>query len=609
LNKQILHTLLIGAGKITILLLFTTFSVTAQKNYALQVLPAELAEATEIKGLNLRTDFPNRAACTRYIEELPELLHTKGYITSSQDSIVYDSTAARIWLYLGKKYTWSAIRVNEATDSALKAMRINLAQWQNRSAKPDELYRVQQRILAYYQERGYPFTKISLDSVQITGEQVTAVLNTNKGIIHRIDSIRVNGKARVSTSLLQRHLNIPNGSIYKKSTLDAVGKKIIELPYIQQTYPPDLTMLGGSSVLNVYLQPRKSSQVNILLGIIPAPTPVQSPQQKTKLLVTGDANILLNNSLGAGETIGLTYQKLALGAPRLNLLYRHPYIFRSAFGAEFAFEMYKRDSAYLNLDVLAGVRYQAGAYQAGRVFFQHQKTNAYPDTAVIKAIKKLPDNLDVKIYNIGVGYEFNNTDYRRNPGKGNELGVTVAFGTKKIIVNPGITALKDLASPGFNFASLYDSIKTNTFQFKLKTNAAHYFRAGKTSVLKTAINGGVLLSQNYLRNELFQLGGYKLLRGFDEESIFAAQYLVGTAEYRYRLPGPDSYFFGFTDFGYAQNKLNNQPQDHFYIGAGLGLTFATKAGLFNVSLAAGKRDDLQFGFKQTKIHFGYINLF
>jgi outer membrane protein assembly factor BamA len=609
LNKHILHTMFAGAGKITILLLLITFSAKAQQNYGLYILPAETGETAVIKELELRTGFPNRAACARYIEELPTLLRSKGYITSSQDSIAYDSTAARLWLYLGRKYTWAHIGVNEATDTALKAMRINPAQWQNKPAKPDELYTVQQKILAYYQERGYPFTRISLDSMNINGENITAILRTEKGIIHRIDSIRVNGKARISTALLQRHLNIPNGSIYKKSTLDAVSRKLVELPYVQQAYPPDLTMLGGSSVLNVYLQPKKSSQVNILLGIIPAPTPVQSPQQKTKLLVTGDANILLNNSLGAGETIGLTYQKLATGAPRLNLLYRHPYIFRSAFGAEFAFEMYKRDSAYLNLDVLAGVRYQSGANQSARVFFQHQKTNAYPDTAVIKVTRRLPDNLDVKIYNIGVGYEFNNTDYRRNPGKGNEWAATIAFGTKKIIVNPGITALKDPASPGYDFAKLYDTLKTNTFQFKLKTNAAHYFPAGKTGVLKAAVNGGVLISQNYLRNELFQLGGYKLLRGFDEESIFAAQYLVGTAEYRYRLPGPDSYFFGFTDLGYAQNKLNNQPQDHFYIGAGLGLTFATKAGLFNVSLAAGKRDDLQFGLKQAKIHFGYINLF
>lgn len=595
-----------GAGKITILLLFCPFIMQAQQNYALRIIPADTTETASVGELRLRSEFPNRAVCVRFVEELPGLLRAKGYITHSVDSLVYDSASARIWLYLGKRYKWNNIRMNSTTDTALRALRIP---WKNRNANFDELYKTELRILAYYQERGYPFTKISLDSLEIAGENLSAVLRTEKGIIHKIDSIHVNGKARISSSFLQRHLNIYNGSIYRKSTLDAVSKKMSELPYLQQSYPPDLTMLGGSSILNLYLQPKKSSQVNVLLGIIPAPASALGPDQKTKLLITGDVNILLNNSIGLGETIGLTYQKMAAGTPRLNVLYKHPYILRSNFGAEFAFEMYKRDSAYLNLDVQMGVRYQAGVNQFARVFFQHQKTNAYPDSAVLKLTKRLPDNLDMKLYNIGFGYEYNNTDYRRNPSKGNELGATLAFGTKKILVNSGITDLKDPLNPQFNFASLYDTVKTSTFQFKVKANAARYFRTGKTGVLKTAISGGLLISQYYLRNELFQLGGYKLLRGFDEESIFAAQYLVGTAEYRYRLPGPDSYFFVFTDFGYAQNKLNNQPVEHYYLAAGLGLTFATKAGLFNVSLASGKRDDLPFGVKQTKIHFGYVNLF
>lgn len=598
-----------GAGKITILLLFCPLFIHAQQNYPLTVIPADSSEIAALRALGLRNNFPNRAACSRYMEDLPSLLQTKGYVTSSLDSITYDNTGARLWLYLGRKYRWTDIRVDGATDSAMRALRLSPRYWRNRPADINELYNTEQRILSYYQERGYPFTKITFDSLQINGDEISGVLHTDKGFIHKIDSIRITGKARISHAFLQRHLSITNGSIYRKSTLDAASRKLTELPYLQQSYPPDLTMLGGSSILNLYLQPRKSSQVNILLGILPAPASNPLIQQRTRLLITGDVNILLNNSFGLGETMGLTYQKLANSSPRLNIIYKHPYILKSAFGAEFAFEMYKRDSAYLNLDVQAGVRYQAGPNQFARVFFQHQKTNAYPDTILLKSTRQLPDNLDMKLYNIGLGYEFNNTDYRRNPAKGNEVIVTTAFGTKKILKNPGITELKDPANPQVDFGALYDTVKMSTFQFKLRSTLAHYFRVGKSSVLRTAVNGGWLISQNYLRNELFQLGGYKLLRGFDEESIFAAKYLVGTLEYRYRLPGPDSYFFVFVDGGYAGNKLNNTPVDHNYIGVGLGLTFATKAGLFNVSLATGKREDIPFGVKQMKIHFGYVNLF
>jgi hemolysin activation/secretion protein len=62
---------------------------------------------------------------------------------------------------------------------------------------------------------------------------------------------------------------------------------------------------------------------------------------------------------------------------------------------------------------------------------------------------------------------------------------------------------------------------------------------------------GVLSSPNIFRNELFQIGGYRLLRGFDEESIFATQYGVGTVEYRF-LSGLNSYFFAFADIGWVE---------------------------------------------------------
>ncbi|HEY8387625.1 MAG TPA: hypothetical protein VIK74_03425, partial [Parasegetibacter sp.] len=114
--------------------------------------------------------------------------------------------------------------------------------------------------------------------------------------------------------------------------------------------------------------------------------------------------------------------------------------------------------------------------------------------------------------------------------------------------------------------------------------------------------------------ELFQIGGYKLLRGFDEESIFASRYGVLTAEYRY-LTGPGSFLFGFADAGVSGNHgLFTETSalkvaSHLYIGAGVGMALETRAGVFNLSFAAGKRNDLNFDIRQSKIHFGYVNYF
>ena len=99
------------------------------------------------------------------------------------------------------------------------------------------------------------------------------------------------------------------------------------------------------------------------------------------------------------------------------------------------------------------------------------------------------------------------------------------------------------------------------------------------------------------------------MRGFNEESIYATQYAVLTAEYRYRL-ALNSYIFGFTDLGWVKNKYQNIDLNNNFFGAGLGLAFETKFGLLNISYAAGKRNDVKFNIREaSKIHFGYINYF
>ena len=99
------------------------------------------------------------------------------------------------------------------------------------------------------------------------------------------------------------------------------------------------------------------------------------------------------------------------------------------------------------------------------------------------------------------------------------------------------------------------------------------------------------------------------MRGFDEESIYATQYGVATAEYRY-LVGFNSYLFAFIDAGWVKNKYQIVDVNNNYISAGLGLLFETKLGLLNMSFAVGKRNDVNFNLRQaSKIHFGYINYF
>jgi outer membrane protein assembly factor BamA len=463
-------------------------------------------------------------------------------------------------------------------------------------------------LLNHLENNGYPFAKIYLDSLGLEAEKVSAKLMVNKGPLYKIDSIRIYGNGKISNSYLQRYLSLPNGSIYSKEKLFRINKKLRELAYVEEEQPANLTMLGTGSVLNVYLKQKRSSQINVLVGFLPNNDQLSSK----KLLITGEANILLRNALGAGETIGLNWQQLQVKSPRLNILYQHPYLFRSPVGLDFSFDMFRKDSTFLNVNFQLGAQYNLNNNQSGKLFIQRFQTivsQGGVNGPLVIQTRRLPDVADISSFNIGVDYEWNNTDYRLNPKKGNEFRVITSIGTKKLEKNNEILELKDPGDPNFDFGKLYDTVKLKTYQFRARAVAARYFPLGKQrSTIKTAVNAGMFQSKNIFRNELFQLGGYKLLRGFDEESQYLSHFVIGTLEYHY-LVGQNSYFYVLADGGWGRNSSQGNKINYTYFGTGLGLAFETKAGIFNLAWAVGKRNDTDFNLRQSKIHFGFANYF
>ncbi|MDI9366350.1 MAG: BamA/TamA family outer membrane protein [Flavobacterium sp.] len=568
--------------------------VTAQNHY-LRI----QCNDSSMQQLQLATKFNNKLQCKTYINQLPSLLQSKGYLAASVDSFYQDSATSTIQLFLGDKYLWQSLTILPQQQTLLEQLGIKKEAFITKPINQQSIVQLQEKLLDYFDNSGYPFAKIGFDSVQIVSGKVQAQLAVNKGVEYKFDSLHVLGNAKISSQFLYRYLNLQPGEAFNKEKLNTINQRLLELPYLQQSNDWNLNMLATSYSINLYLQPKRSNQINVLIGFLPA-----NQQLGGKLLLTGEANLNLKNAFGTGETILFNWQQLQSASPRLNLGFQKPYIFNSKFGIDFGFEMYKKDTDFLNLIAKLGLQYLLSAKQSGKIALETFKTNLLiVDTATVIITKKLPDIIDVSTTNLALEYELNNTNYRFNPRSGNEFKIGISAGNKTIKANNTITQLK---SSGFNYSSLYDTIEKNTYQLKVKTSFAHYFPTSKQSVIKTVINAGWYESPNYFRNELFQLGGYKLLRGFDEESIFANRYAVGTLEYRY-LIGINSYFNGFIDLGAVNNKVTNTRNS--YIGAGVGLAFETKQGIINISFAAGKRNDLPFNFRESKIHLGFVSIF
>lgn len=581
-----------------LLFLFLTNHTAFAQAYPLTYRSSD-ADSTTMAQLNLQSAFTSRAEATEYIGKIVTLLNSRGYMAASVDSVLLDSTSGNLLLYLGKPYTFDRIRT-DAKDAEL----LNAIRWPSGAIAAGKLSFLQQKILDQLEQEGYPFGKSYLENVQFSGEAITADLKIERGGVYHIDSIRVYGDVNIKNEFLQQYLQIQNHSPYNRHKLQQVSKRITELGFITEDRPADLTMLGTGAVLNLYLRQKQTSRINALVGFLPS----TDIYLKRKLLLAVDANVLLKNAFGNAETIGLLWQQLQQQSPRLNLTYDQPYIFLSPVGLQFAFDMFKQDTSFLNLNLKLGGSYYLANNRTASIFLLARQSivNGINEAQVIQS-RKLPLEADVQSVDLGAGYSYNNTDYRLNPKTGWDFDITTSAGTKNIRRNNLILGLKDPYDPNFSFATLYDTVKSSAYQFRVAGVLSKFFPVGKQSTLKLSTNGGWYQSASYFRNEMFRIGGYRLLRGFNDESQYVSQYLLGTIEYRY-LIGLNSAFFVFADGGAGKHAMEEKKY-HQYISSGLGLSFETKAGVLQMAWAVGKRDDTELNFRQSKIHIGFASYF
>jgi outer membrane protein assembly factor BamA len=581
--------------------IFIVFSTIAQENKVYKVSYKNI-DSSSINH-NFQNTFSSSLLAKKYIQTIPSILINKGFASASIDSVLYNDSSATVFLFTGLKYQLINLQTTNIDQAANEFIGFDRVIKKRKSINLSQLQQLQQKLLQFYMSIGYPFAVVEIDSVSIINDQVSARLFVEKGIRYSIDSIRVFGEPDVKTYFFNKHLQIENGSNYNKLKLQKVDKRLSELNFIQVVQPSDLTMLGSGSILNLYLKKKKSSQINFLIGLQP------SANNNQKLQLTGDFNLDLKNNFSTGENIVLKWQQLQPASPRLILNYNQPYIFQSSIGTDCLFELFKKDSNFIQINAQLGFQFLQTSNQKGKIFLQWQNNKLLSgaiDTTKIKLQKSLPVNLDIKNTNLGLNMEWNTTNYKMNPQTGNEIDITAQAGTKTIFKNNKILEIKDNRYP---YTSLYDSLKLKTYQIKFKAAFAHYFKLSKFTVLKTSFKGGFMNSPNLFRNELFQIGGFKTLRGFNEESIYAKNYAVFTSEYRILL-GLNAYLSFFGDLGFVKTAYSKIKINEQYQSLGVGIVFETKTGLLNLSYSLGMKKNEAFNFRESsKLHFGYVNYF
>jgi len=538
-----------------------------------------------------RANFTDTSQLQIAIRELLLEWREDGYLEAGLDGLTRESDQWVAQVHRGPQYMWSDIQVS-GPDQYRQPSRLL-----RRPVAWSRLQRWQNGVIRSLNNQGFPFATSSLE-LQPTGQRkLEATIHIDPGTFHVFDTLLISGEVDVQTAYLQQHLQLLPGTPFDRSLLEDLPRRVRDLPFLDLQSDPTLQFFDGRTIVTLPLTSKAASRFDFLIGVLP-----NSPTMD-RLLITGDLEAEFRNAFGRGERIYASYERLRPETQELNLAFSYPYLLGLPFGLDTSFDLYRRDTTFLNVDAELGVQYELGDVWQLTASYTSQSSNLLTvDTAAIVRTGQLPDQLDSRRTGFALELLWNQLNDRFNPRSGWTLESRFAAGIRRIRTNNEI--LESQAG------ALYEAVNRRSAQYQADISLARFWPFGIRSTVKTGITlGWVENEEGVLRNEQYRLGGNRLLRGFDEEFFFATNYGIATLEYRLLLD-QSAYIYVFGDYGRLEDTRADPGQTLTYpYGFGTGLTFGTQAGLFSLSVAVGGTDQQPVNFGAPKVHFGYLSLF
>lgn len=552
---------------------FQLFALLGQKSYTLSFNDVSFQQIEK----KIPTHFKDSISVIRYLQSVQIKAIRKGYILSSYDSVHFKNSEVIVHFNLGDKLNKIHLTYSFEDIQFLK-QKANLKEKQlaNIPFQAAELSKLLERLYQSGVNNGYPFTKIYLDSINYDEGLINAKLMLNKGELYRIKQIHIKGDSLLSKQMISSLIRIKEGDLYNDANLASISKQIKQVNHLQELKPHELLFTKEGVELFIYVKSNPISSVNGVLGLQPNPI-------TEKLAVTGELSLKLVNIFHKSELVQLNWRSIQPGTQSLNSVFNYPYLFKSPFGIDAGFNLYKKDSTFLETKAQLGIQYQLPDGSFLKAYYQNNGSSILSGAS--------SSNLNystVRTSAYGLSFLKKELDYIPNPSRGYMILADVAIGNRN--------ARKTDTS---------DVISTTTFRIAVQFN--WFIPLAKRHVLRFGANAESYYAPDIYENERFRFGGLTTLRGFNEDELFATTKSILTLEYRF-LVDQNSHAFAFFDQGMYENTSTSYQRD-FPFGFGAGFSFGTQLGIFSISYGIGKQFDNALLLKNGKVHFGYIAYF
>lgn len=550
----------------------------------------ESEKGSPLSRMRYATKFANREAAYKELSALISSLQYKGYLLAEADSISEDSSLIRAHIHCGERFRLAYLKRGNLNPVIASRAGLEERMLQNRPFNYREIARAIEKILLYFENNGYPFATVKIDSVQIKDQAISGVFNVQKNKLFRIDSIKVEGSARVSRNFLYRYLSIKDGMPYNEAILRKISVNVKQLPFLLEKKPQIVRLSEGSNRLFLYLDKKNASQFDGIIGILP-------DANSGKTVITGDIKLkVVNGIFRNGETFDLQWRRLQDQTQDFTGRLVYPYLAGTPLGIDYYLKIYRKDSSFVDINNQFALQYYFSGLNFIKLGYKQRNSNLI-STANLVIVNNVPQFADVTTRSYGLGLFYEKLNYRFNPHRGVALSLNGQTGNREISKNPNVDE------------SFYSNLQLRSLQYQFDANLAAYIQLHRNNVLKLSAQAASIFGNSTVfRNELFRIGGLRTLRGFDEESIYASTYVIPTLEYRY-LFQENSNLLLFVEGAWYENTSNGGYSKDSPLSFGAGMNIETKAGILTITYALGRQLNNPIDFRNGKIHFGLIALF
>lgn len=559
----------------------------AQEPLTLNVISSDSAQTT-LNKYKYKQKSSDLNEATLIVSELIQTLHGDGYLLARKEKVIQSQAQVNFFIYIGPLFDWLQLKPGNLSPLFLRKAAYKEGNFKGRNFSYKELSKLEQSILTYAENNGYPFAALTYDSLEIIENEFSASLNLDLGPLIKYDSIRLKGEV-LKRPFAESYLGIQQGAPFDMGKVVASVNRLNALPFARLQGAPQISYQNEEAIVTYELAARKINTIDGIIGFLPR------SGSGNGLLITGQFDMELFNPFQSGKHIGIHWRSPSAQSQMLNMQYAHLNFLRSPVSVAAEFEFLKQDTTFSKLNFDIDLDIALGANSSLAVFTELMESNLL-STSQYRNATVLPDFADISNTLYGLSFSLFGLDDPLLPRTGRALTLKAGLGNKKVKRNLDLPA------------ELYDGVQFNSVQYQFDISVEQYLFIRRQWNLKLAAQGGWIENNNLFKNDAYRLGGLNTIRGFDENYYFATRFAKATVENRWFFD-TNSFLLLFADFGYLDAFLEESNQEGF-LGFGTGISFETNRGIFNFIYALGTSPSVgPIDLNRSKIHFGYTTRF